>query len=685
MTQVADWQMAHPSGHGSTDWTYAMYQAGLTAWAQMAEDECYIEAVQAWGKKNNWQLGERLYYAHDHCVGQVYLALHEQQRDAQMIHALSERLDWILAQDKVQSRQHWHCCDALFMAAPVWARLARLTGQSQYLDFMNEQWWRTTDHLYDRAERLFLRDDRFLAHRDNKGNKIFWCQGNAWVLAALTQILECMPTEFGDRPRYLRLYRDMAARLVELQGRDGLWRTSLLNPVIHPLPEAGGSGLICYALACGVNRGFLREKTYLPAVKKAWQGLVSCVHPDGKLGSVQPMGEGPGPFHSDLTEIYGVGAFLLAGTEVYKIAVRQDNPVTLIHAANPVNLFRDNETLELPLRELRNWRRRLLGNNMIVFDLQTNRLLVTQSEDKKVNGQYDKLLFQSDFSPNQQRWFWIMTPSRTMPAPQAQTVTFGRFVPERKDDFAWENDRMAFRMYGAALEDESISSGVDVWAKRVAYPVIDKWYAEGDYHADQGEGLDFYKVGPHRGCGGLGILRGHTLYTSRNFRKSRVLANGPIRTVFELSYAPWDVNGVQVSEIKRVSLDLGSYLNRFESRFQALPNQRLRAAVGITLAGPQQGHYKQGLGLTGYWPPAHAQYGTIGCGVVFPDAFEAQHAKNDVHLFLIDQVEASQPLVYYAGACWDQPGPFHSLDAWMDYLEAFGTRLKHPINIQILH
>ncbi|MDH7598376.1 MAG: glycoside hydrolase family 88 protein [Sedimentisphaerales bacterium] len=328
MTAVADWQLANPVNRRRTDWTHGALFAGLVALGQMPGCERYLEVLKAIGQENNWQLGPRPYHADDHCVGQMYIALYRIYRDPNMVGPLKERFDWILANPsdvtleygKQQGKDRWWWCDALFMAPPFWAGLADLTGQRRYLDFMDKEWWATTDYLYDKQEHLYLRDSRFFERREANGQKVFWSRGNGWVFAGLVRVLDLMPKDHPNYDRYRQLYLEMAQRLIQVQGEDGLWRSSLLDPNAYPVPESSGSGFFCYGLAWGCNKGWLGE-SYKDAVIKAWRGLLDCVHADGKLGYVQPIGDSPNKVNADSTDIYGIGAFLLAASEVYKMAV----------------------------------------------------------------------------------------------------------------------------------------------------------------------------------------------------------------------------------------------------------------------------------------------------------------------------------------------------------------------------
>ena len=329
MRRVADWQLAHPSPHSTLDWTHGALFAGMTAWGMVAEEPRYLDWLIHAGKKNNWQPGPQPYLADDHCVGWMYLELFNKYRDARMMKPVEGRFNWILKHPSQaslefgspQCHDRWCWCDALFMSPPVWTRLAALTGRKDYLDFMNTEWWATTDFLYDREENLFFRDSRFFKKREKNGRKVFWGRGNGWVMAGLVRVLQHLPADYPDRPKYLALFQEMAAKIASLQSEDGLWRSSLLDSGSFPAPETSGSGFFCYALAWGINQGILDRRSFLPPVKKAWQGLVQSVHPDGKLGWVQQVGEAPARVTAEETEIFGVGGLLLAGTEIHKIAL----------------------------------------------------------------------------------------------------------------------------------------------------------------------------------------------------------------------------------------------------------------------------------------------------------------------------------------------------------------------------
>lgn len=223
-------------------------------------------------------------------------------------------------EDWEKTWRQWTWSDALFMSPPALALAARATGDARYLDFMNRMWWKTTDYLYDREERLYFRDSRFFDQRSANGKKIFWSRGNGWVLAGLARVLEEMPADYPERGRYVALFREMASKLAALQLTDGYWRSNLLDPDSTPLPETSGTAFFVYGLAWGVNRGILERAAFEPVIRRGWSALVRATHPNGMLGYVQRIGDQPGDTSRDGTEIYGIGALILAGTEVHRLA-----------------------------------------------------------------------------------------------------------------------------------------------------------------------------------------------------------------------------------------------------------------------------------------------------------------------------------------------------------------------------
>jgi unsaturated rhamnogalacturonyl hydrolase len=326
---VADWQLANPSKHALTDWTQAAGSAGMMALAGISPNTRYRDAERAVGEATHWQLGPRIYHADDHCIGQTYAELYFHYREKQMITPLQERLDLILSTpSKVQSlnfkrttgdpTENWSWCDSLFMGPPTWVRLYAATGDARYLDFATRNWQKTSDYLYDKDEHLFFRDSTYFDRREANGRKVFWSRGNGWVMAGLARTIPFIPKDDPTRTLLIRQFSEMAAKIITCQQPDGLWRASLLDPASYPLKETSGSGFYVYALTWGINQRILDRAIYWPSVVSGWSALAACVNPDGKLTHVQPIGADPRKFAEDSTEVYGVGAFLLAGSEMYR-------------------------------------------------------------------------------------------------------------------------------------------------------------------------------------------------------------------------------------------------------------------------------------------------------------------------------------------------------------------------------
>lgn len=321
MVRVFRWQVTHPveiNAQNNNLWARAAFYTGVMAAYQATGDGQYLRQALDWAEGRGWKIGDRPRHADDQSPGQTFLELYLLKREPRMIAHTLSTLDAMAASPR-PGREDWWWCDALFMAPPVLARLYNATGDRKYLDFLHRMWWDTTDFLFDPAEGLYYRDKSFIGKPDADGKKVFWARGNGWVMAGTVRVLQYLPKDDPVRRRYLDLLRKMAVSISHVQGKDGLWRPSLLNPRQAPVPETSGTGFFCYALAWGINNGVLDRKTYLPVVRKAWRGLIGSVREDGKLGWVQQIGMAPAKVTADDNQEYGAGAFLLAGSEMLKL------------------------------------------------------------------------------------------------------------------------------------------------------------------------------------------------------------------------------------------------------------------------------------------------------------------------------------------------------------------------------
>jgi len=360
-----------------------------------------------------------------------------------------------------------------------------------------------------------------------------------------------------------------------------------------------------------------------------------------------------------------------------------------IRVENPLAIAREVETIALPwsalLRELPG----LSAGHVRVLDGASGRELTAQALDDDADGQLDSLLFQAGFRPREVRLFRIEAA-----APVDSQVASVRvlFVPER-EDVAWESDRIAFRIYGRKLwELENLhSNGIDVWPKRTRKLVLDEWYGRGhdEYHTDRGEGADFFQVGPTLGAGGIGIWRDGRLYRGDNFLDHRIIADGPVRAIFELDYGPITAGDLQATEHKRVTIDGGQYVFRQESTFSASAPGELAVVVGLVKRPGMIGSTSKAAAwawLSG-WGPLEQQtggHGDLGTAVLVPGAQLLDLEETADHYLTISRVQPGQTLVSYVGAGWTSSRDFDRAEGWWHYLEGVAQRLEHPLAVSYL-
>jgi rhamnogalacturonyl hydrolase YesR len=200
--------------------------------------------------------------------------------------------------------------------------MSAASGDHRYLDYMNKEWWETSASLYDPDEHLYFRDSRYFTQKENNGQKLFWARGNGWVMGSFAKVLSVMPKDYPARAEYIAQYKQIAERIASIQGTDGLWRSGLLDPAAYDLPEVSGSALFTYSIAWGINQGILDRAKYQPVVERAWAGMLTHIYADGRLGSIQPIDGAPGKFKTSASYVYGVGGFLLAASEMDRMATK---------------------------------------------------------------------------------------------------------------------------------------------------------------------------------------------------------------------------------------------------------------------------------------------------------------------------------------------------------------------------
>ena len=311
MRRVADNALTNPGA--DKDWIHGAMWTGIMATYQLTHDAKYLAAIKAWAGAG-WTLANgAASRGDDQCAAQTYFdafLLDPTAANMVMLNGAKPSFDQLVAKPP-QGRTEWWWEDALFMVPPGFARLGAATGDKAYFTVMDGMWWDTYAFLWDANAGLMYRDDM---HRDE-----FWARGNGWVIAGAARVLQYLPADDAKRANYVALLGAMAAALKKAQGADGMWRSNILVPTQYPNQETSGSGLMTYGIAWGINNGVLDRATYLPVVQKAWAGLVSVVDANGKVGWVQPVGAGPAAATAGSTTPFGVGAWLLAASEMAKL------------------------------------------------------------------------------------------------------------------------------------------------------------------------------------------------------------------------------------------------------------------------------------------------------------------------------------------------------------------------------
>ncbi len=343
MERVADWQLTHlddlsympaarPSTKRARDWQQATFWVALTSLADRSSSVRYKDAIFAKGKEEGWRLGDRLYHADDHIIGAAWIWAARHGAGAQALAPMRVSFDQILAAPKTNDLKfiapaggdpecttRWCWCDALFMAPPTLWALSKDTKDKRYAAFADAEYRATTDYLFDKSEHLYFRDSRFFDQRGAHGEKLFWSRGNGWVFSGLARMIPEIPAKDPRRPYYVKLFKEMATKLVKLQRGNGYWPPSLLADPNRSQDESSGTGFYVHGLAWGIKAGLLDRKTYLPAVTKGWAALERAVQPNGMLGWVQQVSDRPDVVKAEDAQFYGAGAYLLAGAAVYDL------------------------------------------------------------------------------------------------------------------------------------------------------------------------------------------------------------------------------------------------------------------------------------------------------------------------------------------------------------------------------
>lgn len=354
-----------------------------------------------------------------------------------------------------------------------------------------------------------------------------------------------------------------------------------------------------------------------------------------------------------------------------------------ITVSNPLTMDRTDEMVEISYNTIVEQLGLSAHEQFVIFDDASNEVPYQAAFNS--NSVTDTLLiFPVSLTANSSAVYTIKkgTPTRF------DLKVYGRLVSERKDDFTWENDKIAFRVYGPALEATGeISSGIDVWAKRTEQLIIDKWYSDelagiSSYHTDNGEGLDFYKVGPTLGAGGTAPYIKDSLWYSKNFTTYEVLDNGPLRLTVKLNYATYIADGKEITPTRIISLDKGSQLNKIRVKY-VTAEAELRVATGLITrrANDEANQIDVNKYFATYKEPTDSLNGTLYTAFIATTPFESI-APNNRHILGVQAINSGDFYVYYAGGGWSKNG-FETYESWNQYVSDFAEKVKNPLNVEI--
>ena len=730
ITRVNDYWQSNHSPLVRSFWDEAAYHTGnMEAYRLLGIARWYAYS-DAWARHNRWmgaqeqdpqkwqyrQYGE----GHDYVLFgdwqicfQTYLDLYELTPDPYKIRRAIEVMDYEVRQPQTD---FWWWADALYMVMPVFTKLYKATGEVKYLDklYANYRW--ADDLMYDSIEHLYYRDAKYIypKAKTRSGGKDFWARGDGWVLAGLAKVLADMPQDYCHRAFFEQRFREMAAAVARCQQPEGWWTRSMLDKDHAEGPETSGTAFFCYGLLWGMNHGLLSRADYEPVALRAWKYLTEkALQPSGAVGYVQPIGERaiPGQQLSEKNEAnFGVGAFLLAACE----KMRFDNALSST----------DGETTIVVTNKSQEYRQQVLElDASIVFrklGIEGGRQFVVYGPDGlEVPYQlsYDgKLLLDAGVRPGGTLTFTVKKGSpRTYPM-----VCYGRLVPERKDDFAWENDRGAYRCYGPALQQTGERSyGIDVWSKNTPELVVDQRYwtedvvmmpvveqlrkenrQRGDslyrtisYHNDHGRGMDLYKVGPTLGCGTPALMSGGEMVFPYCFKSVKMLDVGPLRMTVQLDYNPVVIGSdTAVVEHRIVQLDKGSNFNRMTVWYDGL-TQPLDLASGVVIHSEDKESLMLGSDHVLYADPTdnvRVNNCQLFVGVIYPDGISetkkqlyAQQANgNEGHAIGVLHGYKGEEYTYYFGSAWSKYD-VRTMDEWQQRARWTLRNLREPLAVSI--
>ncbi|WP_257666277.1 glycoside hydrolase family 88/105 protein [Parapedobacter tibetensis] len=326
------WQTNHPPQQWAF-WDVAAYHTGNMEAYRITKEPQYLRYSEAWANHNQWkgaksdnpakwkynygETDEHVLFGDWQICFQTYIDLFHIEPDSNKIARAMEVMEY---QMSTPNNDYWWWADGLYMVMPVMTKLYHVTGNRLYLEKLHEYFSYAHGIMYDKHEKLYYRDAKYVypKHKSANGKKDFWARGDGWVFAGLAKVLQDLPKTDPHNAAYVAIYKRMAKAIVKAQQAEGYWTRSMLDPAHAPGPETSGTAFFTYGLLWGINHGYLKERTYLPAALKGWKYLSTfALQENGRLGYVQPIGERAIPgqvVDTNSTSNFGVGAFLLAAS-----------------------------------------------------------------------------------------------------------------------------------------------------------------------------------------------------------------------------------------------------------------------------------------------------------------------------------------------------------------------------------
>jgi rhamnogalacturonyl hydrolase YesR len=300
------------------NWKRATWYTGMMAFYQVSNEQDLLEQAHSWGSKHGWRIGsEWIYPANRMACSQTYLELYFISGNEDMIKRTRQYMDDEVTDNSSAFEQGWYYVDALYVGTPAYIMMSSATGNPKYAEYGHKIFREVTDSLFDKVLNLYFRDLKAKQEKSKNGKPVIWSRGNGWAIASIPRIINFLEEGNPNIPYYAGLLQKMAEALSQVQSSDGLWRSNLADTSEYPMPETSGSAFFTYALAWGVNNGYLDREKYTMIIIKAWQGLINSIDENGRINWCQPVARKPGRVEKNDYDEYVAGAFLLAASEIY--------------------------------------------------------------------------------------------------------------------------------------------------------------------------------------------------------------------------------------------------------------------------------------------------------------------------------------------------------------------------------